>query len=229
MTEPGKIVISSALSVLAHLSLFTALALMPESVAVPLKPEPKPLEVTFEPAPRPAPASPQVAEVKPVLPQAESIPTQLDPENLKKADQAPEHPTEIAAHDSQAAPPKPAPTPPPDLSSLALQPVPKPEEEAGIAALGNYGKAVGNPIGARWEYYQKTHKNLPAGEVLLKFAIDAQGRVSSIRVLSPGANAEHISLAERAVKEAKIPPIPPQRLAQVPGGCIEITYKFILY
>ena len=241
MTESGKIVISSTLSVLAHVSLFTVLALMPESVAVPVKPEAKPLEVTFEAAPQATAPAPTVeAETALAAPaQANSIHTQLDPENLKKADQAPEHPTEIAAHDSQATPPKAAveasaPTPPPDPSALSVEPLPapsspQPEDEAGIDALGNYGKAVGNAIGVRWEFYRKTQKDLPVGEVRMKFAIDAQGRVSAIRVLSPGANPANATFAERAVKEAKIPPIPPERLAQVPGGCIEITYTFTIY
>jgi len=242
MTESGKIVISSTLSVLAHVSLFTVLALMPESAAVPVQPEAKPLEVAFEAAPQPAAPAPGVA-VDAALPapvQPDSMRTQLDPENLKKAEQAPEHPTEIAAHDSQATPPKAAvaaaaPTPPPDPSALTLEPVatpvssPKPEDEAGIDALGNYGKAVGNAIGVRWEFYRKTQKDLPVGEVRMKFAIDAQGRVSAIRVLSPGVNSASATFAERAVKEAKIPPIPPERLAQVPGGCIEITYTFTIY
>ena len=36
-------------------------------------------------------------------------------------------------------------------------------------------------------------------------------------------------MAMLAVKEAKVPPIPPERLAQIPGGRIEITYSFINY
>jgi len=244
MTEYGKIVISAALSVLAHVSLFTTLALMPESVAVPVKPEAKPLEVTFEAAPQATAPAPTVeAETALAAPApTNSIHTHLDPENLKKAEQAPEHPTEIAAHDSQATPPKaavatPTPalaasTPPPDPSALTLEPVatpvpsPKPEDEVGIDALGNYGKAVGNAIGVRWEFYRKTQKDLPVGEVLIKFAIDAQGRVSEVQVVSNTAQSVNATFAVQAVKEAKIPPIPPERLGQVPGGRIEITYNF---
>ncbi len=223
MTEFGKIVIAAALSVLAHVGLFTALTLMPGNVLVPAvdsTAEEIPLEVSFESAP---------ATVEPVLAQAESIRTQLDPANLKKADQAPEQPREIAAHNSQATPPKPDFTAGMELAA-APAPSPQPEtDEVGIDALGNYGKAVGNAIGVRWEFYRRAQKDLPVGEVRIKFSIDAQGHPSAVKVLSNTAAPANAQIAMRAVQEAKIPPIPSERLAQVPNGRMEITYLFINY
>lgn len=239
MTEAGKVVTATALSVLAHVALFTVLALMPERTRVLATPPPddRPLEVTIH-AEAPQDEAGQVP-LNPVLPepaQVHGIQTQLDPENLKKAAQAPEHPTDIAAHDSQATSSKskdaaPAPTPEAD-PALALQPVaPIPEkaaDEAGIDALGSYGKAVGNAIGVRWHFYQKSKKYyLAVGEVHLKIAIDAQGRVTEVRILSNSAQPSNAACAIRAVKEAQIPPISAERLAQVPGGRIEIEYTFI--
>ena len=236
MTEFGKIVTASALSVLAHVTLFTALALMPESTLVPAPPplDDPPLEVTVhaeEPKIAPVPLNPVLPEPA----QAQGIRTQLDPENLKKAEKAPEHPTAIASHDSQAtsakSAPAPTPEPPSEDSALALQAKPSDGNDApGIDALGSYGKAVGNAIGLRSEYYRQTQKHaLAVGEVRIQFAIDAQGRVDEVRILSNSAQPANATYAVRAVKEAKIPPIPPDRLAQVPGGRIEIVYTFTIY
>ena len=240
MTDFGKIVISGALSVLAHVSLFTVLALMPENPPVPVNPTPedKPLEVAFATASETVDAVDSLG----VPASADALRTQIDPENLKKADQAPEHPVAIAAHDSQATPPNPvpaqtAPVPasPPDLSAV-VEPMatpaasPQPAEEVGIDALGNYGKAVGNAIGVRSEFYRKTQKErLAVGEVRIKFTIDAQGRPSEVQVISNTASPANATIAMRAVQEAKIPPIPPERLAQVPGGRIKIVYTFTIY
>jgi len=238
MTEFGKVAVASALSVLAHVVLFTVLALMPETAPVPASPAPvdPPLEVTLHATPTEIEPVP----LNPVLPDPSKIhgmATQLDPEKLKKAEKAPEHASAIASHDSQATTAKntqaaPVPTPPPPQdSALALQPMEPPADTPdapGIDALGHYGKAVGNAIGARWEFYRKNQKYyLAVGEVRLKIDIDARGQVVEVRVLSNSADPSNAACAIRAVKEAKIPPISTERLAQVPGGRIEIEYTFI--
>ena len=218
MTEFRQVVVAFALSVLAHVSLFAALALMPVAAPVPAKPEAEekqPLEVTIEAAPAEV-----VEEPEPMLPD------HLDPENLKKADKAPEKPKILAGHDSETTPPQ------PDFTATleaAATPAPMPSpkvEEVGIDALGTYEKAVGNAIGVRWDLHSK---HLPVGEVQIKCVIDARGRVSDVKVLSNTAKAANAQIAIRAVKEAKIPPIPPERLAQIPSGRMEITYSFFSY
>jgi len=246
MNESGKVVLATALSVAMHICFFATLALMPGASAVPAT-EPtaaeRPLEVTLESAPQTAAADSLDAVIAGApLPHSGAMQTQIDPENLKKAEHPPEHPTAIAAHDSQASPgqaatpsasPTPFATPQPDeppALTLAAASQAKPESEVGIDALGNYGKAVGNAIGIRSEFYRQTQKNaLAVGEVRLKFTLDAQGRVSEIAILSNTAAAANAVCAERAVREAKIPPIPPERLAQVPGGRIQIVYTFTIY
>jgi len=252
MTETGKVVVAAALSVLAHVSFFTVLALMPEAALVPATTvaEEKPLEVELQVAVAIPEQQPVIAvDSAPVqAAQANAIRTQLDPENLKKAETAPENPQAIAAHHSRSTPERPQPTPlpesptpsvhnTPNFAAVALEPTPpppaptpQPEDEVGIDALGNYGKAVGNAIGVRSEFYRKTEKgSLAVGEVRIKFAIDAEGHVADITILSNTANSANATFAERAVKEAQIPPIPPERLSQVPGGRIKIVYTFTIY
>lgn len=235
-----------------HVSLFTALALMSWAAPVPGErlPEEKTLEVIVEAAPAPTP-EPVVAAPTPtperIQPEAaRGVVTQLDPAHLKKADQAPEKAVAIAAHHSKATKakprptstpePTPEPTPTPAVVQAIVTPLPtpvkaaSPDEEVGIDALGNYGKAVGNAIGLRSEYYRQTQKEaLAIGEVRIKFSIDAKGQVSDVQILSNTANSVNAVCAERAVREAKIPSIPPERLAQLPGGRIKIVYSFTIY
>ncbi|MDD5348845.1 MAG: energy transducer TonB [Chthoniobacteraceae bacterium] len=243
MNESGKVALATALSMAVHVSLFGLLALMPGASAVPApEPEPpsdaRPLEVTLEVPPEPSAPSAEELATAP-LPLAGGIRTQIDPENLKKAERAPEHATAIAAHDSEASQgkaPEPAPAATPASSpdgAPALTVAPAAEAkgtEPGIDALGNYGKAVGNAIGVRSEFYRRTQKNILAvGEVRLQFTLDARGGVSAIKILSNTAGPANAVCAERAVREAHIPPIPPERLAQVPGGRMQIVYTFTIY
>ena len=201
MTEFRKVLVAFALSVLAHASLFAALALMPVAAPVPAKPEPEekqPLEVAIEAAP-----AAMVEETAPMLPD------HLDPENLKKADKAPEKPKIMAGHDSEETPPQPDYTAALEAAATpAPAPTPSPkEEEVGVDALGNYGKAVGNAIGVRWEFYRKAQKDLPVGEVRIRFAIDAEGRVISEKIdsIEPAAPRSASSVSGRYSYVATFP------------------------
>jgi len=251
MSDFGKITVASALSALVHVTLFTLLALWSEGAPIHQpkeRVEPSSLEVALQAAPAPVsePESAQAVPASEEIPTSgnpDAIHTQLDPENLKKADHAPENPMAIAAHDSSATPnqpaestPQPSPSPDstPDPGALALEsaakPAPSPGAEIGIDALGSYSKAVGNAIGARFDNFRKKERDsLAVGEVRIKFAVDSMGRVSEVEVLSNNASELNAVFAERAVKEAIIPPIPPERLAQVPGGRIRIVYTFTIY
>jgi len=180
--------------------------------------------------------------------------TQLDPESLKKSETAPENPEFLAAHHSQAgkrktASPPPQPTPVPNLKpgqplfrtadSAPPEPSPAPElpepeggegEEGGVAAIGAWRKAIANAVGSRWERFRQSKMGLLAvGSVRMKFAIDAKGRVSDIRVHSNTAGPENAEYATRSIAEAEIPPIPPERLARLPGGRVEVEFTFTIY
>lgn len=242
MNESGKVAVATALSVAAHVGLFGFLALLPGASAVPSREtaaaDERSLEVTVEmQVPVPEPGVPSMEEIATApLPQAGGIRTQIDPENLKKADRPPENAAAIAAYDSVAAAgrtaaPSPAPTAAPDdAQGLTVAVADEKGEQAGIDARGHFGKAVGNAIGVRSEFYRQTQKNvLAVGEVKLQFTLDARGAVSDIRILSNTAGPINAAFAERAVREAKLPPIPPDRLSQLPGGRMQIEYTFTTY
>jgi|GEM_PF-3340645 len=218
---------------------------------------PPPPEPEAEPEPEPA-AVALAREPPPALPVTRSTPapvasapalqplrTTLDPVNLKKSDVAPEKPAFVAAHHSlpgrkAEAEPTPVPAAAEDgAGTAAVQSAPAipeageegdDEGEGGIAAIGEWKKAVGNSIGQGWNRYREAAaEKLAVGTVRLRFTIDAEGTPSDIRILANSADKANADYAVRAVREADIPPVPAERLARVSGGRIHIEYSFTIY
>ncbi len=180
--------------------------------------------------------------------------TQLDPDHLKKSEKAPENAEFLASHHSlpgkaakpqvTAALPRPTPVSPGQAPSFRTAlPVPSTEaappqenksegeeEEGGVAAIGAWKKAVANAIGSRWDQFRKSKLDLLAvGSVRMKFAIDEHGRATDVRIASNTAGPANASYAARSIAEAEIPPIPPERLARLPGGRVEVEFTFTIY
>lgn len=232
-----KRVMAGAASVAAHLLLFLVLAIVTAAPSSELaKPrdeeasqssaEEAPLEVVFLPPPKE-----EAAAVVPVIAPEGAETYQLDPENLKESATPPEHARLLASHHSEGnATPKPQlragvpppPEPPTGEGELVIGGPAEPSGET-VAAIGAWKKALGNAIGLRWDHYRKTRaSSLVAGSVRLTFRIDAKGNVSNIRVLSNTGNPNNALLAVRAAKEARIPPIPSDRLRKLPGGTVDV-------
>lgn len=255
--------IAVGLSLLAHVSFFAVLALTPQQSTVPVQEQMKeqPLEVTIESATPTTPPQPDPIATSPELMRSSNphaIQTQLDPENLKKTEAAPENATEIAAHNSQAthsktseampnnaARPPSRPEPSPGDSALTIQPTtpeersspkadpgkPKdagPDDQVGIDAKGSYSKVIADAVNRPWESFRQKER-LPVGEVLLKFTIGAGGQISDVQVISNTGTEANARFALLAVKAVKLPPIPPEVLAETPRACIEVTYRFNSY
>ncbi len=141
-----RVTASFALSALAHLLFFTALALISDLQPATAKPEPKPPEKPLEiilhttaaatPKPKPSPKSAppdalaklKAAQTPPpvAIRPRELVHVELDPENLKPSEKAPEGATLIAAHNSVATEPK---------SSAAAPPLPSVPQKAAEADL----------------------------------------------------------------------------------------------
>ena len=93
------------------------------------------------------------------------------------------------------------------------------DSEVGIDAIGTWTKAVGNAVGSCWNFYRQSKMDLlVVGDVRIKFLVDARGHVSEVGIITNSANPTNAMYAVRSVREAEIPPIPPERLARVPGG-----------
>lgn len=205
-------------------------------------------EATPEPLPEVTP-EPQPLAATPPAPPAEALQplrTALDPEGLKESAQAPEKPVFVASHHSRAsapahaettAPPAPAPEAQEEAVAAPFQAAEtappseaESEDEVGIDAIGDWKKAVGNRIGSRWNEFRESQAGLLAvGSVRVRFAIDAKGDVSSLKIVSSTASETNAEYALRAIREADLPPIPRERLARVPGGRIEIEFTFTIF
>ncbi len=147
-------------------------------------------------------------------------------------------PTPLPRADAAGAPrPTPAPRAPQAAGGVSLAAVAGEAEAAdgegeggGEAAIGAFRKAVSNAIGVRWDHYRRTKMALlGVGSVRIKFAIDARGKVSNLRVTTNTAGPEAALSAVRAITEAEIPPIPAERLARLPNGRLEVEYSFTLF
>jgi outer membrane biosynthesis protein TonB len=259
MLPPRRVIIAFAASLVLHGILFSVLALTSafEAVATP-SPEgglaaSEPLEVVFQATPRAEEKQKMAFRVEekepPLLARMEEAAverTQLDPASLKKSEEPPEHPEFLAAHHSSPSTQKPKARPQPTPVVSANQPSfrtanpalpPEPaaaeeesEEEIGVAAIGAWKKAVANAVGSRWDVYRRKKLDLLAvGSVRMKFTIDARGRVANVRVASNTAGPTNATYASRSISEAEIPPIPPDRLARLPDGRVEVEYTFTIY
>jgi TonB family protein len=82
--------------------------------------------------------------------------------------------------------------------------------DAAGTPLARYKKAVNDTIGARWYHYVKDRMDLIAGgSVRISFTIQAEGKVTGIKVESNTANPAFAEVCERAVRDAEIAALPP--------------------
>lgn len=179
--------------------------------------------------------------------------TDTAPENAKVIASHHSKATKARARSSDALP-RPTPVPKANANSLfrtaspALAPSGPPEppasrlpdpadsdaleesETGSVAALGEWRQAVANAIGVCWDRYRNSRKEaLVLGSVLIRFRVDAEGKVSDLRVQSNTAGPTNAMYATRSIIEAKIPPIPPERVQKLPGGRVEIDFTFTIY
>jgi len=67
------------------------------------------------------------------------------------------------------------------------------------------------------------------GTANLQAQVDAQGRVQNLRVVSNNANEAFANICLQSFQEARIPPIPPDLVATLPGGRMHIDFSFTSY
>lgn len=147
--------------------------------------------------------------------------------------------------------PRPSPTPP---SSVALRPLPErpasayqPEKtETRITGritdrgpssvnavgtpLGRYQKAVYDAIGSRWYFYTKSNIDLVnIGTAIVEAEVDSEGKVRDLKLVSNDSNEAFANVCLQSFQEAQIPPIPPDLVATLPDGRLQVTISFVMY
>jgi len=246
MSKPPGVASAFVVSVLVHVILFAALALMPGTQrALASKTEPEaPLEVAFQAA----------SEAAALPPPGRLAAAQPQPQHFKPADRAAEIAELPGPYDSAKGTPKqgsgansaaaadaartPFPAPAPSANAPGFSVVPAQpsasdkggvpdgtgnDEEPSVEASG-YKGAVNEAIGASRDHLWKSlpdavKKSLSFGTIDTEFYLDATGAVSDIRVLSNDTgNPQNEAQAIRVIRETRFPPIPPGVLEHLAGN-----------
>ena len=96
--------------------------------------------------------------------------------------------------------------------------------------LGKYQKQVSDAIGSRWYYYIKSKMDLVSiGTAHVEAEVDANGKVQNLRVVSNSANEAFANVCLQSFQEAQIPPIPPELIATLSDGKLQVTFSFTMY
>lgn len=96
--------------------------------------------------------------------------------------------------------------------------------------MGKYKKAVRDVISAKWhEYRQKNADFVTWGILKLEFSVDAAGRVHDLQITKNEANAMLAEFSLRAIREAKLPPMPAEVAESVGAKGLVIQYDIIIY
>jgi len=214
------------------------------------KPQPEP-QSTVAPESKPPPAStppkPKPSEAPVSTPTAAPILTP-EPEQLAMLKSTP--PPPINAPDETepspevaASAPTAAPRPKPELAASNYQTQKQETRITGRLSnrgpssvnavgtpLGKYQKAVSDAIGSRWYYYMNKKMDLVSiGTAHIQAEVDAQGRVQNLRVVSNNANEAFANICLQSFQEARIPPIPPDLIATLPEGRMNVDFSFTAY
>ena len=96
--------------------------------------------------------------------------------------------------------------------------------------LGRYQKAVQDAIGMKWYFYANRRSDLSTiGTVKVHFYVNKEGRIESLRLISNSSNETVAGFSLQSIQEAKLPPMPPEVSAMLPGGKLETDYSFAIY
>ena len=85
-------------------------------------------------------------------------------------------------------------------------------------------------IGSRWYFYMKNKIDLVSvGTAHIEAEVDSNGHVQDLKVLSNNANEAFANICLQSFLEAKLPPIPPDLVAALPGGRMPVDFYFTTY
>lgn len=97
-------------------------------------------------------------------------------------------------------------------------------------ARGEYTKAANTAIEKRWHLYRRQHLDFATfGNLRLKFMLVPEGGVRDLSIISQDANAVMADFTLRAIRDAKIPPMPADLRADLAGEPLEFVYDVLIY
>ncbi len=201
------------------------------------------------PVPTPVPESTPAPLTAPPRPQPDLTSTRptLAPRQLAML--APQTTPLPTGPDSQQKQPDPRPTVKPLTSSPASQARPGYQPESiktkmlgGVSnqgrdsaatigtPLGRYQKIVNDAIGIRWYFlYNKRVDLVTYGTTKVFFLVNREGQTEQVRVVSNSSNETLAAFSVQSISEAKLPPIPSEVSALLPGGKLEFEFTFTIH
>lgn len=96
--------------------------------------------------------------------------------------------------------------------------------------LGRYQKMIYDSIGSRWLYYTKKQGDLISiGTVQVSFAIDRDGHIQNLKMLSNTSNEAFANVCLQSVQQAKAPPIPEEVFDVLPPEGLIFDVRFTMF
>ncbi len=102
--------------------------------------------------------------------------------------------------------------------------------DAEETALGRYKKSVRDAISSTWHRYRQDNAEFVTWGILkLEFTVDAKGGVKNLHITKNEANAILAEFSLKAIREAKLPPMPEDVAKSVGSQGLVIQYDIIIY
>lgn len=96
--------------------------------------------------------------------------------------------------------------------------------------VGRYKKAVRDTISATWHRYRQDNAEFVTWGILkLEFSVDSSGRVRNLEITKNEANAMLAEFSLRAIRDAKLPPMPEEVAKTLGSQGLVIQYDIIIY
>lgn len=102
--------------------------------------------------------------------------------------------------------------------------------DAEATPLGRYKKAVRDAISERWHRYRQDNADFVTwGMLKVEFTVDAAGRIRGLEITKNEANSMLAEFSLRAIRDAKLPAMPPEVAESIGESGLVIQYDIIIY
>lgn len=102
--------------------------------------------------------------------------------------------------------------------------------DAAATPMGRYKKRVRDLISQKWHRYRQDNADFVTWGILkLEFTVDPSGRVRNLEITKNEANSILAEFSLRAIRDADLPPMPPEVAESVGSKGLVIQYDIIIY
>jgi hypothetical protein len=102
--------------------------------------------------------------------------------------------------------------------------------DAEETPLGKYKKSVRDAISEKWHRYKQENADLVSWGILkVQFNVDREGKVNQLQITKNEANATLAEFSLKAIRDARVPPMPDDVARSVGAQGLIIHYDIIIY